>query len=127
MTSERRLAASDMNPDQLKHLEERLLAMRTAIRELDETRRDSSGTVELDQTRTGRLSRMDALQLQAMSRAGQARSQVELRRIEAALERIGSGEFGHCIDCEEEIPMARLEANPVVTMCVGCAEKREAE
>ena len=37
---------------------------------------------------------MDALQLQAMAQAEQVRSQVELRQIEAALERLKSGDFG---------------------------------
>ena len=68
---------------------------------------------------------MDALQLQAMAQAGQVRSQVELRQIEAALERLKSGDFGDCTDCDEPIAEARLDASPAVTLCVPCASARE--
>lgn len=114
-----------MDSVKLQAFEKQLREMRAAIEELEEVRRNSSDTVELDQTRTGRLSRMDALQLQAMAKAGQARAQVELRRIDAALARIKSGDFGCCIDCEKPIAPARLEANPTVTLCVDCASARE--
>lgn len=116
---------ADLKAEALENYRQRLLQMRDVIRELEDVRRGSSDTVELDQTRTGRLSRMDALQLQAMAKAGQARSQLELRRIDAALKRIESGDYGHCVDCEEPIAAARLEANPTVTLCVACATARE--
>jgi DnaK suppressor protein len=83
-----------ISPDKMLEIEDRLREMRAAILSLEAARRDSSGVVELDQSRTGRLSRMDALQLQAMAQAEQVRSQVELRQIEAALERLKSGDFG---------------------------------
>lgn len=67
----------------------RLLAARQALLELAETRRQSSTTVELDQSRTGRLSRMDAMQLQAMAQAGEQRA--ALRRVEESRD----GRFGH--------------------------------
>ncbi|ANQ84958.1 TraR/DksA family transcriptional regulator [Azoarcus olearius] len=44
----------------------------------------------------------------------------ELRDIEAARERIAEGEAGICVDCGEEIPFARLEAQPTATRCVRC-------
>lgn len=69
----------------------RLLVARQALLELTETRRQSSATVELDQSRTGRLSRMDAMQLQAMAQAGEQRAALALRRIEAALRRCETG------------------------------------
>lgn len=110
---------------QLKEVEQRLRAMRAAIVELEDTRRGSGAVVELDQTRAGRLSRMDAMQLQAMAQAGEARARVELKRIDAALRRLASGDFGYCADCDESIAEARLRANPTATLCVTCAEARE--
>ena len=44
-----------------------LLSRRAELEHLAETRRDDRRPVELDQTRVGRLSRMDALQSQAMA------------------------------------------------------------
>jgi DnaK suppressor protein len=77
--------------------------------------------VELDQTRQGRLSRMDALQGQAMAQETERRRQAELKRIEAALARIKSGDFGYCLSCDEEIAAKRLEFDPSVSLCVDCA------
>lgn len=114
-----------MDTVRLRACEARLLEMRAAIEALKATRDGSGATVELDQTRTGRLSRMDALQGQAMAKAGQARAEIELQRINAALRRVAEGDFGNCIDCGEPISAARLEANPTVTTCVTCATARE--
>ncbi len=77
--------------------------------------------VELDQQSVGRLSRQDALQQQAMQNAQEARRTAELLRIDAALARIEDGEFGYCAECGEEIARARLETDPTIARCVGCA------
>lgn len=78
-------------------------------------------TVELDQQSVGRLSRMDALQGQAMAKATQARRAASRTRIKAALARMDEGEFGYCIDCGEEIAPKRLELDPTVPTCITCA------
>lgn len=41
---------------------------------------------------------------------------------EAALERIDAGTYGVCSNCNNEIPEARLEANPAATECIDCSE-----
>ncbi len=48
-----------------------------------------------------------------------------ISEIDAALERIEDGRYGTCSDCGEEIPRARLEANPWASLCIDC--KRRAE
>ena len=87
---------------------------------------DSAGAVELDQTRLGRLSRVDAMQAQQMARASSRRRQVERGRIAAALRRIDDGEYGYCLSCGESIPEPRLTIDPAATQCVGCATRSEA-
>lgn len=79
--------------------------------------------VELDQQAVGRLSRMDALQEQAMQFETERRRQQTLSRIEAALKRIDEDEFGYCIACGEEIDIRRLENDPTLATCVKCASK----
>ena len=106
-------------------MRDRLLAMRAAIESLSESSDDVADVFELDQSRTGRLTRMDAMQVQAMAKAGQARAKVELAKIDAALRRLDDGTFGDCLDCDEAIAPARLEANPTAARCVGCEEARE--
>lgn len=49
-----------------------------------------------------------------------------LDEIEAALERIENGSYGHCEECGVKIPSARLEAIPYAAQCVRCASQREA-
>jgi len=84
---------------------------------------DAARTVELDQSRVGRLSRMDAMAAQAMSQASSRRREQLQQQIDAALARIDRGQFGICAVCEDPIHPARLDFDPTVVMCVGCAEK----
>jgi len=85
------------------------------------TSAESRKPVELDQQSVGRLSRMDALQVQAMANETERRRRTELKRIEAALERIDEGEYGWCIACGEEIAPKRLELDPAASQCIDCA------
>lgn len=77
--------------------------------------------VALDQQATGRLSRMDALQVQAMEKATERRRSQETMRIRAALKRLEDGEFGWCAGCGDRIPEGRLEVDPTTPVCVRCA------
>lgn len=110
----------------LRALREQLERERNALLDTERERRESGATVELDQSRTGRLSRMDALQGQAMAQAGERRARERLQRIAAALRRIDEGDFGFCTACHEEIAPARLRADPAVAICVTCAARAEA-
>ena len=78
-------------------------------------------TVTLDQQSVGRLSRMDALQRQAMAQATARRREAQRQKIAAALARIEDGEYGYCSECGEEISPGRLEADPAIPTCVSCA------
>ena len=98
---------------------------REEINEIISTGDDAARPVELDQTRVGRLSRMDAMQAQAMSLEAKRRRDIELIRIKSALERIEEGSYGECLECFEPISVARLEHYPSVTLCIQCAERHE--
>lgn len=81
--------------------------------------------VELDQTRMGRLSRMDALQGQAMAKASEGRRQAQLTALKQALIRLDAGEYGFCLRCGEPINPARLASNLATTLCIECATADE--
>lgn len=81
--------------------------------------------VELDQTRMGRLSRMDALQGQAMAKASEGRRQAQLTALKQALIRLDAGEYGFCLRCGEPINPARLASNLAATLCIECATADE--
>ena len=103
-----------------------LLARERELIEEEKSGDDAAGTVELDQTRLGRLSRMDALQAQQMAKASSRRRHMERGRIAAALKRMDDGEYGNCLGCGEPIPAPRLEIEPAATQCVACASSSEA-
>jgi len=118
------IPAMDDSPD-IEHFRARLLELREQIASLNEVRDESSATVTLDQSRVGRLSRMDAMQQQAMARSSRERAQQELKRIAAALRRCDDGSYGYCLECDEPIARKRLEIDPAAPYCIQCAEARQ--
>ncbi len=111
-------------PD-IEHFRAKLLKAREEIVGLSETRDASTATVVLDQSSVGRLSRMDALQQQAMAQSTRQRAELALRRIEAALRRCDDGSYGYCPECDEPINPRRLELDPAAPLCIACAEARD--
>ncbi len=81
--------------------------------------------VELDQTRMGRLSRIDAIQQQQMSAAGRRGQELRLSQVRSALERMTRSEYGECVSCEEPIARRRLRARPEAPLCLRCQSRRE--
>lgn len=94
-------------------------------RATDDAAANDMGTVMLDQACVGRLSRMDALQQQAMAAGWKETLQREKRRLLAAWTRLGEGAFGVCCRCNEPIPKDRLEADPGAPFCADCQEDIE--
>jgi DnaK suppressor protein len=80
----------------------------------------AAAPVELDQTTVGRLSRMDSLQNQGLTRNLQERERVNLMEIEKALRRIEDGTYGLCTSCRDEIPFGRLLVMPETATCAAC-------
>ena len=112
---------ADRTDIDLKAIKKTLEAERDQILAMSEAAADDRKPVELDQQSVGRLSRMDAMQVQAMANASEARRRGHLQRIEAALQRIAEDDFGYCDACGEEIPAKRLTIDPTTTRCVDCA------
>jgi DnaK suppressor protein len=108
----------------IEKMKAQLLQSRDELLSLQTERDASSATVKLDQSSVGRLSRMDALQQQAMAQDNQRRAKQSLLRIEAALQRCADGSYGYCIDCDEPINPRRLALDPAALLCVGCAANR---
>ena len=104
----------------------KLLALRAELQSIAAIGDESAAVVELDQSKVGRLSRMDAMQAQAMAKASSNRRQVMLVKITAALKRIDDGNYGSCRECEEPINPERLEIDPTTVSCIECASKGEA-
>ena len=99
----------------------RLTARRDELNKLSSISAEYRDAVELDQQSVGRLSRMDAMQRQAMAQAQERARAVELARLDQAMRRLEDGEYGWCATCGEEIAAARLEVDPAAAVCVECA------
>jgi DnaK suppressor protein len=104
-----------------KAFKKRLEQLREEVQRDSELTENERKPVALDQSMVGRLSRMDALQNQAMALEAERRRGVELQRIDAALARIEEGEFGCCAACGDDIGSKRLAQDPTVPNCITCA------
>jgi DnaK suppressor protein len=112
-----------MNPDQLAYFRQKLLEWKEGIL------RESRGTMA--QLKSGPIREAD-LTDRASSETDWS---IELRtrdrqrklisKIDSALRRIESGEYGFCEVSGEPISLARLEARPIATMTVEAQERHE--
>lgn len=95
----------------------------TALKQEVASYREAARPVAPDNA-IGRLSRMEAINSKAMGEAALRQAEQTLARLQQALEQLDSPDFGLCMDCEEEIPFARLKARPESVRCVACASRR---
>lgn len=116
-----------LTPEQRAELALRLARMESALQDGLSARDEAAAAVELDQTRVGRLSRMDALQQQAQAQAASRRATLQLQRVRGARQRLQSSAYGLCLDCEAPLDFRRLNADPCATLCLDCQTEREAE
>ena len=75
----------------------------------------------------GRLSRMDAMQMQGMAQMNRRQLEIRRERVKVALRALREGTFGLCRSCKQPVEAARLEAQPEVPFCIACQESFESE
>ena len=109
-----------MDAQTLAHLKQMLIAERDDLLAISLDHKDDCAPVELDQQAVGRLSRMDALQVQSMAVAREDRRRLRRDIINAALKRLDDDDYGYCLVCGEDITYKRLKADPAVTRCIDC-------
>ncbi len=93
------------------------------LEDSEKTTTEDHRTVELDQATQGRLSRMDAMQVQVMALETKRRQELGILKIMSALKRIEEDEFVWCVSCSDEIALKRLELDPATPTCIECASK----
>jgi len=119
------MSAPELTQQQLVQLHSALEDKRQQLESQLESSDLDTKPVTLDQQSVGRVSRIDAIQQQQMALANQQQSTQLLKRIELALQRIDSGEYGFCLQCEEPIAFARLQAQPFAGLCLDCQSASE--
>lgn len=109
----------------LEHLRARLLVEQRETVEAIQQAQQSATPVELDQSSVGRVSRIDALQQQALAQGLMERMVIRRRKIEAALARLDSCTYGLCCACQSDLEPERLNADPAAVFCQECAAERQ--
>lgn len=82
--------------------------------------KDLSQPITLDNS-IGRISRMDAINNKTINEAALRKAEEKLVKLNQALEKVGSKEFGICIKCKQPIPLGRILLMPESLRCVNCA------
>ena len=111
----------ELSSSELEDLKRRLIERKAELNQLSSSSAEVRKAVDLDQSRVGRLSRMDALQMQAMERAVEQNRTLERQRIEHAIRLMETGDYGECIRCGELIGRSRIYLDPSLIICVDCA------
>jgi len=107
----------------LKHFTSLIENELNELKTLNTISHEGAETVELDQSKIGRLSRMDALQQQAMQVEQNRRRDLKIKQLQSALVRIQNDDYGCCLDCGEKINIKRLEISLATQYCTQCADK----
>ena len=112
-----------MNPLQLEYFRRRLLRWRSdLLREADGTLASLSegGISEADITDRASVETDRALELRTRDRARKL-----ITKIDQALQRIETGNYGYCEETGEPIGLRRLEARPIATLSIEAQERHE--
>ena len=104
-----------------RRIEAELLVVEEALAQAD----TAASTVMLDQSSVGRLSRMDAMQQQAVAAGLRNRLASQKLKLKSALDRVAAGSYGLCCQCETELDADRLDSEPAAVFCADCSMERE--
>jgi DnaK suppressor protein len=119
------MPTAELSPQQLKQLHKALKAKQQELEAQLVSSDIDTKPVTLDQQSVGRVSRIDAIQQQQMAIASQKQANQILKQVELALSRIDSEDYGICLQCQETIAFARLQAQPFAGLCLGCQSASE--
>lgn len=101
-----------------KAIEDRIREIEGSLQSLEDTAKPVEPDVSL-----GRLTRMDAMQIQQMQEANLEVARANIARLQESLKHIADDNFGQCRYCKGMIGFERLKALPESNMCIQCAEK----
>ncbi len=113
-------AEAELTSAEIKELFDLLLSKRETLESQLSESRDALKPVALDQTRQGRVSRMDAIQRQGVAASARKHTSTTLQKVASALKRFETQEFGNCRMCEELFGYGRLKAQLRSALCLSC-------
>ena len=113
--------SQELTDAEIRELRAKLEALRLELGEALSKRSSHAKPVD---RRSNRLSRVDAMQRQAMAQANLRSAARRLEQVEAALLAIDNESFGDCRLCDEPIGFKRLSARPEAPFCLECQRSR---
>jgi len=114
----------ELTTEELGELGDALVALEKELEGVVSRGDEGAKPVDLDQP-IGRISRVDALQQQAMAKATKEKAKLRLAQTRVARKAHAEGEYGYCRRCEEPIGVRRLRSRPETPFCVECQGRRE--
>ncbi len=111
-----------MNPTERQELRRGIDQQIAEVRAEIEALGESASPVAPDNA-IGRVSRMDAINNQAINESSLGRARERLEQLESALARVDQPDFGTGVMCLQPIAPARLTYLPDSTLCVQCASR----
>ncbi|ABM04772.1 transcriptional regulator, TraR/DksA family protein [Psychromonas ingrahamii 37] len=111
-----------MQPDKIIQFRKQLIALKEDLISVLASTANEIKPVVLDQAAVGRVSRVDAMQIQQMALESSRRRERRLISVEQALKRLEKQIYGICVDCDEDINVHRLEIDPTAIRCIKCAQ-----
>ena len=109
-----------LSADELIDLEEFIVGELARIREESESSEEEREAISPDVS-IGRLSRLDAMQMQEVAKEANRRREERIARLEVALDQLDEGTYGRCEACGDDIDYQRLKISPEATRCSHCA------
>ena len=109
-----------LSADELIDLEELIVGELARIREESESSEKEREAIAPDVS-IGRLSRLDAMQMQEVAKEADRRREERIARLEVALDQLDEGTYGRCETCGEDIVFERLKIAPEANRCSRCA------
>ena len=107
-----------MNEKQRQHIEQILLSWRQSLmEEVDKTVTHMKDEAMNFADPADRATQEEEFNLELRTRDRERRL---IKKIEDALERLHSDDFGYCEACGVDIGVKRLEARPTATLCIDC-------
>jgi DnaK suppressor protein len=110
-----------LSTGQIAELTAELERVVTKLERSMRTTEEAMRPIQLDQSAVGRLSRIDSLQNQGLTRNLQEREQAKLGQVVAAFQRLEEGTYGTCIECDQAIAFERLQVFPETPTCTACS------
>lgn len=115
---------SHLTEEQLHDFKQLLVETKASIQALLAQTAADAKPVDLDLP-IGRLTRIDAIQMQAMAQMNRHQLEIRLKQVDASLMAFAQGSFGICRRCKKPVSLGRLEILPETPFCVECQESFE--